>query len=316
MRFARHADPSRLLSMRHGSVVTIGAYDGLHMGHQALLQATLREAAENDLASIVLSFEPTPREFFAGESAPARLMRFREKYLMLEAMGIDLFFCPRFDQQLADKGPDAFAKSLLAGALNARVVVVGDDFRYASRRSGNLSTLAASGAELDFEVRAIAGVELEGRRVSSTSIREALAVGDLDLAARMLGRDFSMSGRVNRGKQLGRTLGYATANIAVARRVSPLHGIYAVRVSGGGVQKWPAVASIGTRPSVDDGMILLEVHLFDFDANLYGRELSVDFVKFLRPEEKFATLDLLVQQMHLDSAMAKDVLGVKGMHSD
>ncbi len=311
MRFVRHTEPAKVISLRAGSVVAIGAFDGLHLGHQALLRQTLRIANKEDLVSVILSFEPTPKEYFAKDSAPARLMRFREKYVMLESLGIDLFCCPRFDQALAAQSPSEFAASLLAGSLNAKQIVVGDDFQYAAKRAGNLQTLQRDGEANGFGVHRVTAVEVDGQRVSSTAIRDALARADLGAAANMLGRPVAMGGRVSRGARLGRTLGYPTANIAVARRVSPLHGIYAVRVSFGAHKHWPAVASIGTRPSVDDGQVLLEVHLFGFDGNLYGQNMQVEFVKFLRQEEKFDSLELLMAQMDVDAEEAKRVLSVE-----
>lgn len=308
MIFTRHTSPAKRAPLRQGSIITIGAYDGLHLGHQALLGEVLDGAAEHRLVSVVVSFEPTPKEYFAAERAPARLMRFQDKYRALERLDVDLFYCPRFDRRMAALEPSQFAKQLIVDQLNARHVIIGDDFRYARDRTGDVSTLIASGQEFGFSVSQVASVIVDGERVSSTAIRKALKSGDMHKARDFLGRWFSMAGRVIEGKKLGRTLGFPTANIAVGRRVRPVHGIYAVRVQGVDNHCYDGVASIGTRPSVDDGQVLLEVHLFDFDQSIYGQTLSVDFVAFLRSEEKFATMDALVAQMHKDLDAARDVL--------
>ena len=297
---------------RRGTVVTIGAFDGLHVGHQAILRKVRRVAESRGLVSTVMSFEPTPKEFFAGAESPARLMRFREKYDALAALGIELFFCPRFDNALAHVSPDAFARTLLIERLHARHVVIGDDFRYASRRAGNIESLRAAGKRFGFAVEQVGSVLDAGIRVSSTLIRELLAAGDMARASEYLGRPYRMSGRVIEGKRLGRTLGFPTANIAIHRRTSPVHGIFAVELVDGKGERLAGVANIGTRPTVDGGRVLLEVHVFDFDGDLYGQYVHVDFVERLRDEVRFDDIPTMVEQMHRDCENARRILGRDG----
>lgn len=308
MRFIRHSKALAPDGSNPASVVTIGAYDGLHIGHQQILKRVRAIADDKKLRAVVVSFEPTPKEFFSRSTAPARLMRFREKFVRLRQLGIDLFCCPRFDASLANASAGEFTRQLLVDQLNAKVVVIGDDFRFARDRSGNVETLIQAGEKYGFSVVRIGSILADGQRISSTAVRSALARGDMSGAARLLGRAFRMSGRVIAGKKLGRTLGFPTANLAVRRRVSPVHGIYAVRVSGAGNGALDAVASIGTRPTVSAGPILLEVFIFDFNGDLYGKELCVDFIAFLREERKFPDLDSLVQQMKIDCVNARRIL--------
>ncbi len=298
-------------AVANGSVATIGAYDGLHLGHQALLDKVLVKARSENLPSVVMSFEPTPREFFQAEKPPARLMRFREKYEALAEAGVDIFFCPRFDTSMKDIAADTFIRQILVHALNVKHLVVGDDFRFASQRSGNFDLLCRAGANLGFTVEQVSSVLRNDERASSTSIRQALWDGELDRATCMLGRDYRMSGRVIAGQRLGRTLGYPTANVNLNRRQSPVMGIFAVRVSGRDWGPLDAVASVGTRPTFDGVKPLLEVHIFDFERDIYGEYIHVDFVSRLRSEEKFDDAEQLVKQMDIDSEMARKVLKTK-----
>ncbi len=308
LRLVRHRVPPEHALHERGSVVTIGSYDGLHLGHQALLKRVCAIAEERGLVSVVMSFEPTPKEFFAPQQAPARLMRFREKFQALRRLGVELFFCPRFDAGMAAVSPQDFAGRLLAGRLKARHVIVGDDFRYARGRSGDTGTLKDAGRRLGFSVERLDTVSVGGTRVSSTTIRAALEAGELDRAARYLGRPYRMSGRVIEGRKLGRTLGFPTANIAVHRRASPVLGIFAVWLQRGGGGGLPGVASVGTRPTVGGGEVLLEVHLFDFDEEFYGEYVDVDFIARLRDEEAFPDLESLRRQMERDAAEARKLL--------
>ena len=292
----------------NGSVATIGAYDGLHLGHQALLRRVVDEAGTRGLPSIVMSFEPTPKEFFSEEQPPARLMRFREKFESLAAAGIDIFFCPRFDGHMQLIAADTFIRQLLIHAMNIDYLVVGDDFRFARGRKGELSHLERAGKALDFTVEKVGSVTAEGERVSSTAIREALTTGDLDRASRLLGRHYRMSGRVIEGKRLGRELGYPTANVNLNRRQSAVMGIFAARASGSDWGPLDAVASVGTRPTFEGTKPLLEVHIFDFDEEIYDEYIHVDFIARLRSEEKFDDVKDLVDQMHQDSARAREIL--------
>ena len=291
-----------------GSVVTIGSFDGVHLGHRQLLDHVLDKAREHRLPSVVMSFEPTPKEFFAGNKPPARLMKFREKFEALAALGVDVFYCPRFDEDMRNIDAASFIRRLLAHTLNANHLIVGDDFRFARGREGGIEHLERAGAALGLTLRQVESVIVENERVSSTAIRDALSRGDLDKAAGFLGRPYRMSGRVVHGQTLGRRLGYPTANVNLQRRKSAVMGIFAVRVHGLGEQARDAVASVGTRPTFAGVAPLLEVHLFDFDEDIYGRYIHVDFVKKLRSEEKFADADELIAQMHIDSQQARDAL--------
>jgi riboflavin kinase/FMN adenylyltransferase len=297
------------LRPRHrGTVLTIGNFDGVHVGHHAIIER-LGELRGGTLRSCVMLFEPTPREFLSPETAPARLMRLSEKLEALARSSLDQVLCLRFDRGLAQMPPARFVRELLVEGLGVAHVVVGEDFRYGSRRTGTLETLRAAGRRDGFEVSVAPTVRHDGERVSSTRVRAALAAGDFELARRLLGRPYTMSGRVIHGEKLGRTLGYPTVNLPVRRRRTPLHGIFAVRVDGAGPPGMPGVASLGTRPTVAGEGLLLEVHLFDFDGDLYGRRLEVRFVEHLRDEAHFESLEALERQMALDAQQARQVLG-------
>jgi riboflavin kinase/FMN adenylyltransferase len=299
------------LRERHrGCVVTIGNYDGVHLGHQHMIAAARVRADEYGVPLAVVTFEPTPREYFEGPAAPARLTRLREKLEALALYGVDRVVVMRFDRRMQGMSADDFIGRLLVQGLGARHVVVGHDFRFARRREGTIATLRATGAVQGFGVEEVGQFLLDGERVSSSLVREALNRGDLERATRLLGRPYRMAGRVRLGQRLGRTLGFPTANLALQRKVVPLWGIFAVRVSGAGLQGHPAVSSLGTRPTVNGTDPLLEVHLFDFDGDLYGKHLDVDFIARLRDEQKFESLEALVAQMHRDAAAARALLGI------
>jgi riboflavin kinase/FMN adenylyltransferase len=292
-------------------VATIGVFDGVHLGHQRILGRVLDEAAVRRLASLVFTFEPTPREYFLEANPPARLTRFREKFGLLRGLGMEWLFCPRFDAALESLGPQEFVERLLVGELRVRHLVVGDDFRFARHRAGTVADLVAAGAKAGFTVEQVGSlVAADGVRVSSTAVREALAAGDMERARRLLGRPYAMTGRVIRGSRLGRQLGMPTANVNLCRRLSPIDGIFAVRarIAGLGPAALPGVASIGTRPTVDGVKPLLEVHVFDFDRDLYGRYIEVEFISRLRDEVKFPDLGALQRQMHQDAAEARRIL--------
>jgi len=297
------------LRPRHrGCVATIGNYDGVHRGHQHMLAALRRRAGELGLPATVITFEPTPREYFEGAAAPARLTRLREKLQALAHYATDRVVCLRFDAQLASISARSFEEELLTAQLGVRHMVVGHDFHYSRRREGTIETLRAAGARLGFAVEAVPPFEIDGVRVSSSLVRAALERGDLAIATRLLGRPYRISGRVQTGQRLGRKLGYPTANLALHRKVVPLWGIFAVRVHGPGLAAHPAVANLGTRPTLAGTVPLLEVHLFDFDGELYGRNLDVDFIARLRDEVRFDSLEALVEQMHRDAAAARERL--------
>ena len=289
-----------------GCVATIGNYDGLHLGHQDVLAGLVRRAQPGE-PSLVMCFEPTPREFFHPEEAPARLSSFREKFRQFEASGVDRFLCLRFDRQIAQMEPAAFIRDLLVEGIGVRHLVVGDDFRFGRNRAGDFGTLLAAGRRWGFEVVDTPSYLLDGVRVSSTAVRAALGEGRLEDARRMLGRRYSMSGRVVGGRRLGRTLGFPTANIRLGRRRPPLRGVFAVRVGGLG-GRLDAVASLGTRPTVRGRELLLEVHIFDFAADIYGRRIEVEFVERLRDEQKFEGIEAMTEQVRRDAARAREIL--------
>lgn len=296
-----------------GSVVCIGAFDGLHLGHQALVRETVERARALGVPAVALSFEPLPREFFAAAVRPPRLTLARAKYEGLRALGIDLVGLLRFDARLAAMSAEDFARRMLAGRLAARETWVGPGFRFGHGRAGDIETLRRLGAETavagqGFQASEIAPVLLDGARVSSTRVRAALAAGDFASAVRLLGRPYAIAGKVVRGRRLGHSLGYPTANLRYGGKVPALSGIFASRVHGVGARPWPAVASFGTRPTVDGSEPLLEAHLFDFDGDLYGRRIEVEFVARLRDEEKYPDLPTLVAQMHRDAAQARAIL--------
>jgi riboflavin kinase/FMN adenylyltransferase len=308
MRLVRHAGDLPFDHLAAGCVVTIGAFDGIHLGHQQLLRRVVDIAAEKRLPAVAMSFEPMPKEFFLRDKPPARLMRFREKYEALAERNIRLFFCPRFDAAMRDISASTFIRQILVHGLNARHLVVGDDFRFARRREGSLDDLRRVGPALGLSVEQVPSVIVDGIRVSSTAIREALADGEVARAAALLGRPYRMSGRIIRGRRVGRTLGYPTANVDLRRRQSAVMGIFAVRVHGLPDGPVDGVASVGTRPTFDLTKPLLEVHLFDFDRDIYGEYIHVDFVEHLRNEKKFESIDDLVAQMRLDEENARSAL--------
>ncbi len=291
-----------------GSVATIGGFDGVHRGHQALLAALRRRADELQLPATVISFEPSPREFFMGKAAPARLQRFREKFAALAVYGVDRFVCLRFNEALRSLTPTQFVERIICAALDVRWLVVGHDFQFGRGREGCVADLRELGQRHGFGVDEFAPHVVGAQRVSSTLIREALATGDLSRAAELLGRPYSISGRVVHGQKLGRSLGFPTANLRLQRRVIPLNGVFAVRTTGAGLQAAPSVANLGTRPVVNGVEPLLEVHVFDYDGNLYGQQLQVEFMARLRDELWFPSLDALVIQMHQDAAQARRIL--------
>jgi riboflavin kinase/FMN adenylyltransferase len=308
MQLVRHLSDLPFRGLERGSVVTIGSYDGLHPGHRHLLDRVIAEAKSRDVLSIVMSFEPTPKEFFSADAPPARLMRFREKFDALREYGVDLFYCPRFSEAMRSITADAFIRRVLVHGLNARHIVVGDDFHFARRREGSIAELQRVAPALGYSIEQVPSVIVDGIRVSSTAIREALASGNVARATALLGRPYRMSGRIVRGRRVGRELGYATANVDLRRRQSAVMGIYAVRVHGLPEGPIDGVASVGTRPTFDLTKPLLEVHLFDFDRDIYGEYIHVDFIEHLRGEEKFDTVEALVAQMRIDEQNARSAL--------
>ncbi len=294
-----------------GSVVCIGAFDGLHLGHRALVRHAAARARVRGVPMVALSFEPLPREFFAAAGhapRPPRLSLARAKFEGLSALGADLVGLLRFDAHLASMSAEAFVREVLARRLQAREVHVGPEFRFGHRRAGDLDTLRREGAAHGFTAEAIAPVSVDDERVSSTRIRAALQAGEFATAARLLGKPYTIGGRVVRGERLGRTLGFPTANLRFGNKTPALSGIYATRVHGVGELPMTSVSSFGTRPTVGGVEPLLEAHLFDFDGDLYGKHIEVEFVAKLRDEEKFPDLPTLVAQMNRDAARAREIL--------
>jgi len=260
------------------SVVTIGNFDGLHLGHQALIRRC-ESLTEGRYPIAVVTFEPLPQAWFRPEAAPARLMSVRQKLEYLAGEAIDIVWLMRFNQALAGMDAENFVQSVLVDTLAVKDVVVGEDFRYGKGRQGDIESLRQSGKKLGFGLHAVPMLDVEGFRASSSNIRDCLAKGDLEQASRLLGRPFCMSGRVIKGRQLGRQLGYPTANIRLAAGPSPLMGVFAIRARWGESRWHNGVANLGTRPAVGGEGFLIEAHLFDFSGNLYGQKLEVEFFK-------------------------------------
>jgi len=289
--------------------LTIGNFDGVHKGHQAILERLVREAEARSLVACVLTFEPHPREFFAPQSAPTRLTSLREKLELLAARGIARVHAQRFSRGFAAMPAEAFIEQVLHRTLRARWILIGDDFRFGAKRTGDVALLSALGSRYGYEVQSVHTVEHAGSRVSSSSVREALWAGDLARAEALLGRPYSISGRVVHGNKLGRELGFATANIQLQHNRPPLMGIYAVRVHGADTRVRDAVASLGVRPTIKaGGKAMLEVHLFDFDGELYRKHLRVDFLHKIRDEEKYSDLETLRAQIARDCEAARRFL--------
>jgi riboflavin kinase/FMN adenylyltransferase len=288
-----------------GCVATIGNFDGVHLGHQAVIRQCTQKAAELGLPVTLITFEPQPREYFEPHATPARLTRLREKIIALQQYGVERILCLPFNAHLAGLEADAFINEILVEGLGVKYLVVGDDFRFGKRRAGNFSLLQQAGAQYGFEVASMHTYSLDNARVSSTRVRDALMQGDLAAAERLLGRHYAMSGRVAHGDKRGRTIGYPTANVFLHRAQSPLSGVFAVQMEGVASGPVAGVANVGSRPTVDGTRALLEVHLFDFDRDIYGRYVQVSFLKKLRDERRFESFEALRQQILLDEQQAK-----------
>jgi riboflavin kinase/FMN adenylyltransferase len=316
----RHGGESRALTAHAATVpsgrlaVTVGNFDGVHRGHWAMLERLKAKAAELGVKSCVLTFEPHPREFFAPETAPARLTRLAAKLAVLRDAGVDRVHVARFDAKFAAQTPEEFVQEVLVEKLRCAWLLVGRDFRYGARRSGDFARLEASSLEHGFELEAMPEVKHAGQRISSSAVREALRSGELEKARDLLGRPYSIAGRVVHGDRLGRELGCATANIRLPHK-PPLSGIFVVETLGvpnALRTPWPSVASIGVRPTVkEDAVPLLEVHLFGFDGDLYGRRLEVKLLHKLRDEEKFPDLETLKNAIARDAADARNYFAAK-----
>ena len=290
-----------------GCVATIGNFDGVHRGHQQVI-ANLRVASQRlGLPSTVISFEPLPREFFAPEQSPPRLTRFREKFTALADQQVDQFLCMRFSQRLACQDPQEFIQQILVDGLGVKYLVVGDDFRFGKDRAGDFAMLKAAGEQHGFEVVDTQTVVSENTRISSTGIREALTAGDMPQAAELLGRGYTMAGRVAHGEKRGREMGYPTANIAIHRKETPVSGIFVTRMFGLVEGPVDGVSSLGVRPTFEgDGKAVLEVHLFDFKRMIYGQNVVVEFLHKIRDEEKFDNMEALIEKIHEDADLARE----------
>lgn len=294
-----------------GCVATIGNFDGVHLGHQAVLSQLAMKGDMLRLPAVVITFEPQPFEYFVPEKAPARLTRFREKVEALRAYSIQQLCVLRFNQKLARMSAEDFIQTLLVDGLNVRYLVVGDDFRFGRHRQGDFAMLQQAGRQHGFQVVNMHTFSIEHDRVSSTRIRDALREGDLEMAEKLLGRPFRMSGRVAHGDKRGRQMGFPTANIHLHRCKIPLTGVFAVQLFGLDEEPVNGVANIGIRPTIGDDKALLEVHLFDFNREIYGEHVQVHFLDKIRDEQRFDGLEALMAQIEKDCAHAREFFAEK-----
>jgi riboflavin kinase/FMN adenylyltransferase len=291
----------------HGCVLTIGNFDGVHLGHQQVIKALVKKAKALNCVAAVLVFEPQPQEFFSPETAPARLCRLRDKYNLLEKLGVQRLICVNFTAKFANQSAEHFIENLLVKKLGIKHIIVGDDFHFGKSRAGNFSMLSNAGEEYGFNVSDTKSYKMADCRISSTAIRQSLEQDDFSSVEQMLGREYSIIGRVFHGDKRGRQLGFPTANVLLKRRTSPLNGVFAVMVKTNKGQ-FKGVANIGARPTVAGIRQQLEVHIFDFDDSLYGQCIEVVVKKKLRSVIKFDSLEALTAQIHQDSEQAKQVL--------
>lgn len=294
-------------AQHHGCVLTIGKFDGVHLGHQAVLQSVLEKAESLNLPAVVMVFEPQPEELFAPQNAPARLSLLRDKYVELEKLGVHRLLCVRFCAAFSSMSPQTFIKDLLVNQLGVKFLVVGDDFRFGVGRSGDFDMLEQQGKQLGFDVVSTQSFTMLESRISSTAIRTALRNGDFALAKAMLGRPFSVVGKVVHGEKNGRKIGFPTANILLMRHKSPLSGVFAVKVSYQD-KIYKGVANVGHRPTLNGTRMQLEAHLFDFVGDLYAQHISVEFVSKIRDEIKFIDFQELTKQINKDAEQAKRLL--------
>ena len=299
-----------LQARHHGCVLTIGNFDGFHRGHQALIAQLQAEGRARGLPVMVMIFEPQPQEHFAGGEAPARLTRLRDKVKYLAQAGVDVVLCVKFDEHFAAIDARTFVSELLVDKLGVRFLCVGDDFRFGSRRQGDFAFLQEVGGVSGFDVMSTASYTEGGKRISSTAVREALSSDQLAVAEMLMGHPYSISGRVEHGDELGRTLGFPTANVSLKKRPAPIHGVYAVEVAGLAAHPLPGVANIGSRPTVAGRVPRLEVHLLDVSLDLYGRHIDVVIRAKLRNEQRFASLDELKRQIANDVATGREYFGL------
>ncbi len=296
-----------ITELQAGCVATIGNFDGVHRGHQALLAQLKKQANHRQLPLVVLLFEPQPGEFFNKAHTPARLYPLREKLSALSTCGVDYVYCLTFDKSIANMSHEQFAEHILLTRLNVKYLLLGNDFHFGKERLGNLAFLQTWGHEKGIMVQSCSDFCYEKTRISSTQIRHALYLGELDLVATLMGRKYSLFGRVQYGNGLARQWGVPTANLSVRSSTLPLSGVFCVQVKRRGKPMLSGVANIGCRPTIDGSKNVLEVHLFDFDESLYGEMLQVFFLHKLRDEIKFSSVDALIAQIHLDIAAARNV---------
>ncbi|CAK0739808.1 bifunctional riboflavin kinase/FMN adenylyltransferase [Gammaproteobacteria bacterium] len=288
-----------------GCVATIGNFDGVHLGHQQVLGQLAVQSGSYGVPTLVVTFEPHPQEYFAPDRAPPRLTRFREKVEILRRYSVDRLLCLQFDTRMAGMAPKDFIEQVLVKGLGVRYLVIGDDFRFGHERRGDFAMLKEAGESYGFPVVNLHTFRIDHERVSSTRVREALTLGDLDSAEKLLGRPYRMAGRVAHGDKRGRLIGFPTANLFLHRHATPLSGVYAVEMFGIPGEPRPGVANIGMRPTVGGTQALLEVHLFDFCGDLYGRHVEIDFLRKLRDERRFSSFEELRTQILIDAEEAK-----------
>ena len=290
-----------------GCILTIGKFDGVHRGHQAVLANVMEKASSLSLPATVMVFEPQPEEVFTPEKAPARISPLREKYELLSQQGVDRLLAVRFNAQFAKQSADTFVHDLLVDKLGVKFLVVGDDFRFGFGRKGDFTMLEAAGRRYGFDVVSTQSFTMHAHRISSTAVRDALAKSDFGLATEMLGRPFAIHGRVVHGEKKGRTIGFPTANVMLKRFKTPIHGVFAVRVDIDG-HHYNGVANVGTRPTLNGVRNQLEVHIFDLSADLYGKPITVLPMAKIRDEIKFASFEALKDQIQADAAKARLLL--------
>ena len=296
----------RLSKRLRKSVVIMGNFDGFHLGHQRLLEKLREQARLLQAPAVVITFEPQPREFLNPTEAQPRLMRFHEKWHFLRTQQVDYLVCLRFNEALAQCGPAEFVRDILIAQLGIQAIIVGDDFRFGARRAGNVRLLEELGQQYGFKILLAPTVQMDGERVSSTRVRQVLQANNLRLAGTLLGRPYFLCGKVIHGDARGRTWGFPTANIHLTDKRVVVAGIYVVQVLGLGDHPLPAVASVGVRPMFSNHRVLLEVHLLDFNRDIYGRLLVVEFLQKLRDEQMFTDTAQLIEQIHEDVRQTRD----------
>lgn len=303
---------ANISSAPQGSVVTMGNFDGVHLGHQALLKKTVEKARELETTALVIIFEPQPFEFFARSTPAPRLTRWREKFSLLAEQGVDAVLVVRFNKTFANLTAEQFVRQVLKDGLDAKHIIVGDDFHFGRGRAGDFDFLKNAGQNLRISVENMPSIVLNDKRVSSTQVRNALAEANHEWVEQLLGRPYSMQGRVVYGDQRGRQMGFPTANIYLHRVATPVQGVYSVRMHGIAEKGLPGVANVGIRPTIGGTRSLLEVHLFDFSQEIYGRHVRVEFCEKIRDEKRYPTLDLLIEQIGLDAIEARHYFEERG----